>query len=151
MSTSTPGKLVLRFDDDFDGTGKLWANGSANGFAGEGAAWVGSEKLEEFAEALSQFPISEKVPPTISGGFWSKVANELSQEHLFIQVYPADGRGHLNVLVRLATEVWPNTQSAQHRVQFEILTGYQALLEFSQALKAVVQGKAEEAILIGDV
>ena len=59
--------------------------------------------------------------------------------------------GHLRVHVRLATEVWPPERiESQHRVQLEIRTGYQALLEFSRMLNAVILGKADEAILNGE-
>ena len=144
-------KLVVRFADDGDGTGKLWVSGSANGFAGSGAAWFDTTTLQEFAKALTRYPLSDTDLPTLSGGFWSTEGKGLEQEHIFLQVYQADARGHLHFRVRLATEVWPPDRiESQHRVQLELRTTYQALLDFSRILHAVIMGQAGEAVLIGD-
>lgn len=152
MTPASRDNLVIRFVDHDDGSGRLWVSASANGFAGTGETWYDTETLKEFAEALTRFPISDNDPPTLSGGFWFKDGKGLEQEHVFLQIYQADGWGHLKVHVRLATEVWPPERiETQHRVQLEIRTTYQALLEFSQMLNAVFEGKADEAILIGDV
>jgi len=151
MTTPSTDKLVMQFSDEGDGTGRLWVSGSANGFAGTGQSWFGTQELKDFAQALARYPLSENHPPTLSGGFFVPDKAELEQEHLFLQVYQADGWGHLRIQVRLATEVWPpDPIRTQHRVQLEIRTTYQALLEFSRMLQAVIQGKAEEAVLIGD-
>ena len=151
MTLGSTDKLVVRFDDDDDGTGRLWVSGSANGFAGTAAAWFGTEELKEFAQALTRYPIADNDPPTLSGGFWLRDGKGLDQEHVFLEVSPADSLGHLRVRLRLATEVWPPAQiESQHRVQLEIRTSYQALLEFSRMLNAVILGKADEAVLIGD-
>jgi hypothetical protein len=107
--------------------------------------------LAEFAQALTRYPISESNLPTLSGGFLFSDREDLKQENVFLQVYPADAVGHLRFHVRLATEVWPpELIRSQHRVQLEIRTGYQALLEFSRMLNALILGKADEAVLIGD-
>jgi hypothetical protein len=151
VTTDLTDKLVVRFADDGDGTGKLWVSGSADGFAGTGAAWFDTTTLQEFAQALTRFPLSDTDLPTLSGGFWSTEGKGIEQEHVFLQVYQADPVGHLHFHVRLATEVWaPDRIESQHRVQLEIRTGYQALLEFSRMLQAVILGNADEAVLIGD-
>jgi hypothetical protein len=152
MIPAVTDKLVVRFADDGDGTGRLWVSGSANGFSGTGAAWFDTGELKDFALALTGYPLSENDPPTLSGGFFHRDREGLEQEHVFLKVYPANSRGYLCVHVRLATEVWPPARiESQHRVQFEIRTVYHALLEFSRMLNAVIQGKADEAVLIGDV
>ena len=151
MTLGSTDKLVVRFADDGDGTGHLWVSGSARGFAGTGETWIDTETLKRFAQALTRYPISDNDPPTLSGGFWFSDREGLKQEHVFLQVYPADLVGHLRVHVRLATEVWPPERiESQHRVQLEIRTGYQALLEFSRMLNAVILGNADEAILTGE-
>ena len=151
MTPASTNKLIVRFADDGDGTGHVWVGASAKGFAGTGEAWLDTAILKEFAQALTRYPLPENDPPTLSGGFLFSGRADLEQEHVFLQVYPADALGHLRVHVRLATEVWPpNHIRTQHRVQLEIHTGYQALLEFSRMLNAVIQGKADEAVLIGD-
>jgi hypothetical protein len=146
-------KLVVRFFDERDGAGKLWVSASSKGFSGEGSAWISTEELKDFAEALSGFPLLAHRPPTIRGGFGSSdLNNEISQEHVALKVYPVDQIGHLGLQVRVPTEVWPHDRTdAQHRVQLEIRTSYQPLTEFSRMLKAVIVGKVKEAVLMADV
>lgn len=146
-------KLIVRFFDEGDGSGKLWVSASSKGFSGEGCAWISTEELKDFAEALSRFPLLAQNPPTIRGGFSSSdLSNEISQEHVALKVYPVDQTGHLGLQVRVATEVWPHDRTeAQHRVQLEIQTSYQPLTEFSRMLNAVVVGKVNEAVLMADV
>ena len=143
------GKLTLRFDDDSDGTGKLLADASANGFAGKGGAYFSIPHIEEFADSLVAFPLPETNFPEIAGGFGKRDApNELAQEHLSIAVYPVDGRGHLGIQIRIATELWDGErEKSQHAVKLEFLTGYEAIAKFSKNLKALVVGQIEEAIL----
>jgi len=57
------GRLLLRFEDDGDGTGKLLAHATSGGFSGEGGAWFSISELQDFAEAIGMFPIPEGNPP----------------------------------------------------------------------------------------
>lgn len=141
--------LVLRFDPDSDGTGKLLADVRFRGFAGSGSAWFGISELKEFADAIMAFPIPDAVRPSIAGGFWSKeVRGHLEQEHLALTVYPIGRRGQLGVQVRLATELWEgDREESQSSVKVELLTSYQQLAEFAQQLLLLVRGQGREAIL----
>jgi hypothetical protein len=147
------GRLQLRFEDDGDGTGKLLAQASANGFSGKGAAWFSHEEIKEFADACGRFPISGNDKPNLRGGFFKKDGSgTLDQEHLALSIYPIDSRGHLAVQVRLATEVWDLSRSeSQHLVQLEIITSYEPLLRFSRELRALADGKRSDVILDGEL
>jgi len=147
------GRLSLRFEDDGDGTGKLLAQAASGEFSGEGSAWFSISELQGFAEAIAMFPISEKNPPSIVGGFWKKDGSGgLEQEHLALKVYPIDCRGHLGVQVRIATELWPDVRpESQHKVQLEIITTYEPLAKFSRVLLALAEGRIKEAILESDL
>ena len=144
---------MLRFDDDGDGTGKLLAQATSGGFSGEGGAWFSIGELQDFAEAIGKFPLSEGNPPTIVGGFWKKGrSGELEQEHLALKIYPIDNRGHLGVQVRIATELWNDTRlESQHKVELEIVTSYEPLAKFSRNVKSLVEGRIKEAVLDSDL
>jgi hypothetical protein len=146
-------KLLIRFMNEDDGTGKLHVRASCNGFSGDGSAWFSTEGLKDFASALATYPISEENSPAIRGGFYSKEkSGELEQEHLSLRVYPIDRTGHLGVQIRIATEVWPQTRTeSQHFVQLEILTTYEPLKRFSSQLKSLVNGDLKEAVLEADL
>ena len=147
------GKIILRFDDDSDGTGKLLAEANANGFAGKGGAYFSIPHIEEFANSLVAFPLPETNFPKITGGFGKRDApGELAQEHVAIAVYPVDSRGHLGIQIRIATEFWDGErEKSQHAVKLEFLTGYEAIAKFSKDLKALVQSRIEEVILESDL
>ena len=148
-----PDKLLIRFLNEDDGTGKLQVRAHCNGFSGEGSAWFSTDELDEFASALAVFPISEENPPAIRSGFGRQDGSgELEQEHLSLRVYPIDRTGHLGVQIRLATEVWAQTRpESQHSVQLEIPTSYEPLAQFSRQLKALLDGSVKEAILEADL
>ena len=140
------GRLSLRFEDDDDGTGKLLAQAASDGFSGEGGAWFSTRGLQEFADAISTFPIADENRPSIAGGFWKN--GGLEQVLLSLKVYPIDRRGHVGVHVTIATERWRDERpESQQKVELEIVTGYEPLAKFSRDLKALVEGRINEAIL----
>lgn len=142
-------KLIFYFDDDGDGTGELFVEAYSKGFSGISSAWFNKTELLDFAKSLSIYPLSNKNPPKISGGFWKKdVKGELEHEHLAISVYPIDGKGNLGIQVRLATELWNEERpESQHLVRLEILTSYNALESFSKEIIALLNNNIEKAVL----
>ena len=149
----SPSLLLVSYYDDGDGTGKLHVKATSDGFTGEGGAWFSQQQVLEFADGVAAFPISEKNPPVIKGGFYKRdLSGELDQEHLALAVYPIDRIGHIAVQVQIATEVWEQTRpESQQSVKLEIRTTYQPILQFSKDLKALVNGHVAEAVLHGDL
>jgi hypothetical protein len=147
------GRLLLRFNDDGDGTGKLFAQANSSGFSGEGSAWFSNKELQDFADTIAAFPILEGKSPEITGGFFKKDGSgELEQENLALKVYPIDRRGHLGIQVRIATELWNEERlESQHLVRLEIVTSYEPLMQFSRKLKALAEGRVEEVVLYSDI
>lgn len=147
------GRLILRFDDDGDGTGKLLAQASSSGFSGEGGAWFSKAELQDFAEAIAMYPIVEGDSTKIAAGFPKEDgSSDLEQEHLAIMVYPIDRTGHLGIQVRIATEIWKQTRpESQHLVRLEIMTSYEPLAKFSRDLKSLIEGRLAEAVLDADL
>jgi len=147
------GFLRLRFEDDGDGTGKLFAEARIGGFAGGSAAYFGIERLREFAGAIAEFPLPDRTRCSIAGGFFSKHRRgHLEQEHLSIEVYPVDRRGHIGVQVRMATELWPGTRTdSQKSAKLEIITTYEPIAKFSKDLVGLLSGSVKEATLEGEL
>ena len=84
-------KLLIRFLNEDDGTGKLHVRASSNGFSGDGSAWFSTDELNRFASPLAVFPIFQEEPPAIRSGFYRKdTSGELEQEHLSLRAYPSD-------------------------------------------------------------
>ncbi len=145
--------LRFRFQDDGDGTGKLVAQAESSGFAGTSGAYFNVDKIEEFAAAISAFPLPERdMRRSIAGGFGKKNHPGEMDEHLGIAVYPIDlRRGHIGVQVRMATELWDSTRpESQHTAKVEIKTTYEPLAQFSKELIRLVRGDLEEAVLVGE-
>jgi hypothetical protein len=146
------GKILLHFDDDGDGTGKLLIQARSNGFSGEGGAWFSVGELQDFANAIAIFPLSKSDSPRLAGGFYKKDGSgELAEEHLTLTVYPIDSKGHLGIQVRIATELWNEARpESQHIVKLEIITSYEPLAQFSKGLKALIAGQSKELSLEGE-
>jgi hypothetical protein len=144
--------LRLRFQNDGDGTGKLVARAQAGTFGGEGAAFFNIEQIEEFAAAIAGYPLPPDARLSISSGFaMDDNVGKVDQEHLGIEVYPIDTRGHVGVQVRMATPLWKGMRpQSQRKVSLEIVTAYQELSDFSHDMIAVVRGATEEALLRGE-
>lgn len=146
------GSLTLEFRDDSDGTGELVATVEVHGFAGRGSAWFGITQIDEFADALGQFPLPVDSRYELAGGFWKE--HRLVQEHLGIEVYPIGPRGRIGIQVRVATEyseLWPGFRpEAQMMARMEIITSYQPLLYFSKGLKDLVRGSSKQVRLEGE-
>ena len=84
--------LILRFANDYNGSGRLSATARANGFAGEGEAYFDIEALREFGRALDMFPLPDR-ELSIQGGAWSRFkAGVLEQEEVGISEI---GRAHV--------------------------------------------------------
>jgi hypothetical protein len=145
--------LELRFLDDGDGSGKLLARVSANGFAGHGGAHFSTYEIAKFARAIAEFPLPVDPRPLLAGGFWAKDAPiRLDQETLAIVVYPIDHRGHIGVKIRIADESWGHNRPEERRqLQVEIITSYESLRRFSSYLLAIVDGNRTQALLEGDL
>jgi hypothetical protein len=140
-------RLQIYLDDD--GTAELFAGMHANGFSGSSSAWIQPEELRGLASKLAlAFPLGETL--SIGGGYWSGTPASLSQEHLGLSFYPVAGRGVVGCQVRLATPLGRDDRpSSQYMVQAEILTSYQELQQFAQALDMLCAGKGQEAVLNG--
>jgi hypothetical protein len=143
------GSLQLKFQSDGDGTGKLLASVEARGFAGRGGAWFDISQIDKFADAIAAFPLPTDRRCLLNSGFWKN--GGLDQEHLAIEIYPVDTRGHIGVQVRLASELWGNDrQQSQSAVRVEMYTTYERLRKFSNDLRALVHDASEEILLEGE-
>jgi hypothetical protein len=145
------GFLRLGFADDGDGTGELFADAESEGFVGSGSAYFGAGEIEKFASAISEYPLPQRDRCLLTGGFGARTPGPIQNEHLGIEVYPIDSRGHIGVPVRLATPAWGDTRpESQKTLKLELRTTYEPLARFSRDLIALIKGTAEKAILEED-
>lgn len=142
--------LRLRFADDHDGTGELFAAARAGGFAGEGSAYFNVDRLESFASDIIVYPPAALTHPEISSGFAAD--GGLEQEHLGLAVYAIDPkRGYIGVQVRMASQASSGARrESQSIARIEIVTSYEPLARFSRAFIGILRGQASEALLQGD-
>lgn len=130
------------FDDgDGTGTGELTVRASFDGFSGVGAAYFGDDQLLRFAEQLLAFPLPEGNPVEVFGGFWSRTADVLEEEHVGLRVLPVGRRGQVTIRTHLAT---PRGGVPVQEVTVDVLTSYEALRRLSSDLAALVRGEVEE-------
>jgi len=147
------GYLKLAFRNDGDGTGKLLVKAEAGGYSGASGAYFDIGHIQEFAGAVSEFPLPEISRCSLASGFCSKQKpGVLEQEHVGIDIYPIDHRGHIGVQVRMATEMWNDTRlRSQKTAKVEIITTYEPIARFSKDLLALLNGTISEALLAGEM
>src|SRR5437764_6442451 len=122
------GVLKLAFAGDGCGTGKLFAEAETGGFAGRTSAYFDICRIEEFANAISEYPLPERLRCSLASGFGPGAPEPLDQEHLSIEVYPIDSRGHIGVQVRMATPLWDDMRrDSQRTATLELLTTYEPM------------------------
>ncbi len=141
------GHLKLWIEADDDGTGELFAQFNVNGFSGTGSAWFDLADLAEKAKLFSQYPLPQKPPVVLEGGYWDKKARAiLIQEHLHISAYPIDSRGGLALRIRVATPLGDNKRpESQFIASAEMKTTYEDISRFSKELESLARGEIREA------
>lgn len=141
----THGFLKLGFADE---TGEPFAEAATQGFAAKAAAYFNIDDIKEFAKSISEYPLPDRRRCSLASGFGSRTPGVLHQEHLSIEVYPIDSRGHIGLQVRMATPVWPEQRvDSQRAAKLELLTTYEPLGKFDRDLLALMEGKTQEAAL----
>ena len=144
------GFVQLTFVDDRDGPGPLSVQAEVQGYSGKGSAYFNTDDLKKFAESIAQFPLATDDVHVISSGFAAS-KDRSEQEHVGIEIYPIDKRGHIGVQVRIATPIWPETRlKSQKAAKLEIITTYEPLAQFSKDFFALVSGIISEATLVGE-
>jgi hypothetical protein len=149
--TSSVHLLSFQFEPEDEWHGKLIATVSASGFAGQGAAWFGTDELRRFAESASAYPLREEALPSIAGGFWREGVGESEvpeQVHLSVAIAPHDARGAVRVTVRLASQVWDSeTIDLACGVTVRFKATYGDLDRFAASFMALVEGRSVAADL----
>jgi hypothetical protein len=136
---------------DGDGTAEIKATVQCKEFSGASSAWFSIAQLEKFADLLTAYPLSTDNPPILRGGFWSReVRGEIDQLHVCLKAYPVGLRGAVGCLVTLQTALNDGDKTkVASRVEVELRTSYQALSDFSAALKKLLRSEVSEAVLSG--
>ena len=148
-----PNHLRLSLRPDTDGTAEVFAHVEQVPFCGASSAWFGIGKLREFGQQLqSTFPIVSAAPLCLQGGYWRKSEpTALEQMHLGLRVYPIGGTGIVGVRVTLATPLEERDRpDSQHSVVVELITNYEQLRTFGQAVIALANGQVSYATLEAD-
>lgn len=129
-----------RFDaaDDFD---RLDVAVTTDKFSGRGGFWVQWQDVRELGEKLSTYPIAADAPLSAAWGYEMHEGDDLI---VSIQIAPANPTGDLRVRVELADE-----DRRSDRVRTSFVTNYPDLEQFRVALAALMDRKADEAVLAG--
>jgi len=136
---------------DGDGTAEINAAVRCKEFGGSSSAWFSIPQLEQFADLCMAYSLPTANHPILRGGFWDmKVPGEIEQLHVCLQVYPVGPRGAVGCRVALRTPLndSDNTTVAS-ALEVELRTSYQALSDFSLAIRKLVRAELPEAILVG--
>ena len=130
-------------DDDFGWLGVAVVSERSSG---RGGFWVQWQDVKEFGEKLSTYPIPPEAPVRAEWGYepWEGDALVVS-----VEIVPAGRRGDLGVKVWLRdhTEMGEGEPSECLRTSF--ITHYPQLEAFRLEIADLMDGKAQEAKLLG--
>jgi hypothetical protein len=135
-------RLVFKYEPDPDDcVGRLYVQVESNSFSGRGFFWAQPEQIERFALEAGGYPLLPKHPARIRLGY-----NELKDADVIVavEISPADGVGNIAVRVELA-----DLYETAERVRTRFQTNYPDLERFVDDLLGVMNGVAEEAVLVG--
>lgn len=137
-----PNWLKTRIEPDDEWLVAMFAEVSSEGFGGNGPAYFTPDRVSVFADELAQFPLRR--PVEIAGGMWTE-DDVLDREHLGITAASHGLRGHVLVQVRLARDI---REGLDHALRVSFVVEPAVLLEFTTALKRVVVGELDHALLV---
>ncbi len=141
--------LRINYQPEDEWHGELHAHVEAHGFAGHGAAWFSRGDLDTFCEALGAYPLPADHPPTLQGGYWSSQDERLDEINLQIRVEPLRPTGRLVISVIVADRMDGDDgpPGAARRTQTWFEAGYNDLSRFQSALRKLLAGTSDEALL----
>ena len=130
-------------NDDF---GWLGVKVQGEQFSGRGGFWVQWQDVKEFGEKLATYPILPDAPIQASWGYEPWVGDSLV---VSVEVAPADKRGNLSVQVWLRDYTENGERRPSNCVRTTFKANYPELESFRQAIARLMDGKIDEAVLVG--
>lgn len=111
--------------------GRLEVHANSGVFAGRASGWIDLDEIKRFGSAAGVFPLTDHV--RLATGFGPDY-DHLEQEQIGLSIYPMGGKGQLGVAVHLRSPEWPGDRSVREEVWMELLTTYEQLRRFSEAI-----------------
>jgi hypothetical protein len=144
---STGLSLRYRFSGDpNDDFGWLDVKVEGDQFSGKGGFWVQWQDLKEFSAELSTYPILADAPIEASWGYEPLEGDALV---VSVEVAPADKRGNLSVRVWLRDYTENGEGTPKNCIRTTFTTTYPELESFRHAIEQLMDGRVEEAVLVG--
>ena len=141
-------RVTLAYEPDpSDGLGRLRASVVTGGFCGYAETWAQVDHLRDFSGKLMKFPLPPNHPTEFRLGY-----NELEGEDLVLRICvdASDPRGHLNVIVEIASDLGRHgSWEPRKRTQTNLVTHYPDVERFALQLGRLGETDATEAVLNG--
>jgi hypothetical protein len=127
---------------------KLFVRFEAEGFSGQGDAWVALSQVREFANAISAFPLDSEIPQKLVGGYLDPSGKSFAEEHVGIFVTPVGRTGEINILVRVAVpQDIDLLKEPKFSAAVSFRTDYEQLKALSARLRSLEPGIEERVSL----
>jgi hypothetical protein len=141
-------RIMISFEDG----GDMEVFAESEHFSGSGSAYIGTDRLREFAMALLEFPLPTDPAPRLAGGLEPRTSTPVTQEHLALEIRPVDSRGQLGIWVRMTD--WESDDRAPHDLQehahLRVLTTYRSLGRLNRGLLALANGETNRFEYVGE-
>jgi len=142
--------LVLKLQEDSDGTAELFVQFKRGEFSGLGSAWFNTRDVRAFGEKVAgTYPIPQGEEIAIAGGYWSSDdPPRVREAHAAIRIYAIGSSGRLGVQVKVAEPSYDcNRPESLSSASAEIETKYEQLRAFGKDIVAMTLGTLTSAAL----
>ena len=147
-----PDHLRFTWITDGDGNGQIIAEAAARGWAGTADGWLADRTVRAFASDLRRYPLDPEAPPRLLTGFGPNGRGEGGfQATIDLSLIVIGSRGRLAADIHLSTFVWPEDPiQIGSSGRIVLPTSYQQVAQFADAIDALLDGRSEEAVLLGE-
>jgi hypothetical protein len=130
-------KVIFRTEND-DGEIELFVSLSVSKFSGESSAFFSRKTLNNFIEQVSKYPLDERNPPVLSGGYWDQEGVRVVQENVHVSFVPKGARGQIDLIVRLAVPFVEDQMKTKYGCFATIETTYAEVTNFAEKFRSLI-------------
>ncbi len=133
--------LSLCYEPDCEDLGQIVVHVKVGNYSGSAAAWIRKADLQDFAERIATYPLPDKSPVGLDGGWIMGDQTEFRRRPIRIDFFAHDPLGKLLICVELASfgkvTGWSEIED---RLSVSFLTTYSDIARFRSELAASLEG-----------
>ena len=132
-------RVVISYTPDADLVGWLRIDVETPRFKGNGEFWASPSLIKDFADSLSQYPISDENHPELRCGYGQSKVDDVI---ISLGIKPADALGALKINLNVSDHV-----DRDSRLQTHFIAHCPNIERFQRQLFSLLAGARDDAVL----